>query len=117
MLRCSVDIFGNRTRQPKTYAHVEVPVLVRIWHEDGVWNASAYDLNVAVFGESLEDAQTNFAQALDSHFELLEEMGRAKATVARLRAAAAEHGFYDRVKPREIVTKFEIPSERELCAA
>ena len=32
----------------------EMPVLCKFWQEDGVWNGSAQDLPVAVFGETIE---------------------------------------------------------------
>lgn len=111
-----MNIFEIGISQPLP-PHVGVPILVRFWHEDDVWNASAFDLGVAVFGDTFEEARANFEVALESHFELLVKMGRAKATVARLRAVAEDRGFYERIKPRETVEKYEIPSEMEACYA
>lgn len=109
---------GSRTRTQPSPAHVGVPILARFWQEDGVWNASAFDLAVVVFGNTFEEAQQNFEKALDSHFDLLVEMGRAKATIDRLRQLAMERGFYEqRIKPRETVSTFEVPSEMEACYA
>ena len=48
---------------------------------------------------------------LDRHFELLCKMGRAKETIKRLRIAAVDRGFYDRIKPRETFEKYPIPTQ------
>jgi hypothetical protein len=42
-------------------------------------------------------------------------MGRCEATVERLRIAALERDFYDRIKPREAFEKFPIPTEMAPC--
>jgi predicted RNase H-like HicB family nuclease len=110
-----VKIFGVAMSRA---VHVELPILVRLWEEDGVWNVSAFDLPVAVYGNTFDEARTNFEEALDAHFELLVEMRRAKEVVADLRAAALDRGFYDRIKPRETVEKFMLNSPKlELCLA
>ena len=56
----------------------DVPILVRFWQEDGVWNASALDISVAVFGNSFEEARSNFEEALAHHLEVVSEMNSAK---------------------------------------
>jgi predicted RNase H-like HicB family nuclease len=96
--------------------HADVPILVRFWQEDDVWNASAFDLAVSVFGDTFEEARSNFENALDSHFALLVELGRTAETVKRLKGVAKERGFYtQRIKPRQTVEQFEIPREMEAC--
>lgn len=108
----------SRTRTEQSPAHVGVPILVRFWQEDGVWNASAFDLSVAVFGDNFDDARQHFEEALDSHFDLLVEMGRAKDTIDRLKKLADVRGFYEeRMNSRETVSRFEVPSEMEECYA
>jgi len=46
-----------------------LPVLCRFWNEDGVWNGSAEDVAVAVFGQTLEEAINNLRAAVQNHFE------------------------------------------------
>ena len=55
-----------------------IPILVRIWHEDGVWNVSAFDLPIVIFDEDLEQARKYFGEATCSHFMTLEELGSWK---------------------------------------
>jgi predicted RNase H-like HicB family nuclease len=113
-----VKIFSSGKTKQQLPPHADVPILVRFWQEDGVWNASAFDLAVAVFGDTFEEARSNFEVALDSHFALLVDMGRAVATVRRLKRIAKDRGFYaDRMKPRQTVEQFEIPREMEACLA
>ena len=97
--------------KPQLPPQVVPPILVKFWPEDDVWNASAFDLGVAVCGDTFEDARKNFEEALDRHFELLCKMGRAKETIKRLRIAAVDRGFYDRIKPRETFEKYPIPTQ------
>jgi predicted RNase H-like HicB family nuclease len=97
--------------------HDVPPILVRFWPEDDVWNASAFDLGVAVCGDTFEEARQNFEEALCKHFELLSKMGRAKETIARLRTAAVDRGFYDRITPRETFAAYPVPTEMAPCFA
>jgi predicted RNase H-like HicB family nuclease len=100
----------------KTPPHLALPILVRLCERDGVWNVGAFDLPVAAFGNTLDEARKNFEEALDAHFELLVEMKRAKAVIERLRRVARDRGFYDRIKPRETVEKFILKSPQvEMC--
>jgi len=94
-------------------------VLVRFRHEDGVWNASALDIPVAVFGGTFEEAESNFEEALKAHFEVLVEFNQARQTIQHLVKVAQDRGLYDRIEPREIVTKFPViePETPELCHA
>ena len=50
---------------------VQVPVLCRIWEEQGVFNGIAEDLPVAVFGKTHEEAQSYLRDAIISHLEAL----------------------------------------------
>lgn len=93
------------------------PILVKFWPEDGIWNASAFDLGVAACGDTFEEARENLKEVLDRHFELLCKMGRTKETIKRLRIAAADRGFYDRIKPRETFEKFPVPTDMTPCFA
>lgn len=70
---------------------VEIPILLRFWEEEGVWNGEAVDLPVAVFGRSFEETTRNLQDAVISHLETLKEIGTLKETVATLRACARQH--------------------------
>ena len=108
----------SMTRKEQPPAHVGVPILVRLWEEDGVWNASAFDLSVAVFGNTLAEAQKHFEEALESHFELLVEIDMVKETISRLKSIADDRGFYEaRMNPHEAVSRFEVPLAMEACYA
>jgi predicted RNase H-like HicB family nuclease len=110
--RITVNLFGKSSR-PEIQ---KIFVLVRFWQEDGVWNASALDISVAVFGDTFEDARNNFEQAMIAHFEILVEMNKVKGTIKKLVQAAQKRGFYDRIRPRETFEKFPVRTdERELC--
>lgn len=80
------QIFGKREEvKEKVF---EIPVLCRLWEEDGVWNGEAVDLAVAVFGKTFEETQHNLADAIISHLETLQEIEQLKDTVHLLRTCA-----------------------------
>ena len=87
----------------------DVPILVRFWQEDGVWNASALDISVAVFGNSFEEARSNFEEALARHFEVLQEMKQLPQTIRILQRAAKDRGFYQRIEPGSPFETFPLP--------
>lgn len=70
---------------------VEIPVLLRLWKEDDVWNGEAADLPVAVFGDTFEAAIDNLHHAVLSHLEALQEIGKLEETAHILRACARNH--------------------------
>jgi hypothetical protein len=96
-----------------------IPILVRIWHEDGVWNVSAFDLPIVVFDEDLEQARKHFEEAACSHFMTLEELGKLGKTANELIKIAKERGFYEhRVLPRQLIERFDYSiSDHAPCAA
>ncbi len=80
-------MFGRKKRLAR---HIEqpIPVLCRFWKEDGVWNATAQHLPVAVFGETFEEATSNLANALVSHFQSVEEAGKLNELISFLEKKA-----------------------------
>ena len=99
-----MNIFNGRKKVS------DVPILVRFWQEDGVWNASAMDISVAVFGNSFEEARSNFEEALARHFEVLREMKQLSQTIRDLRRAAKDRGFYQRIEPGSPFETFSLPN-------
>lgn len=77
-----------RKRRTAQHAHEPVPVLCRFWREDGVWNATAQDLPVAVFGETFDEAQRNLCNALVSHFQSVDEAGKVDQMITFLNRKA-----------------------------
>lgn len=78
----------------KKNAPIEVQVLCKLWFEDGVWNASAQDLPVAVCGDSVEEAKANLLEALTAHFHALQELGKVEKVIKDLcRIAEARLSF------------------------
>ncbi len=91
----------------KKIRSIEVPLLARIWHEDDVWNVSAFDLPIVAYSENIEDARANFEEAVNSHFEALATLNRLESVAASLGSLAAQRGFYEeRVKPHTLVESF-----------
>ena len=70
---------------------LEIPVLLRLWQEDKVWNGKAADLPIAVFGETFEATVGNLHDAVLSHLEALQEIGKLEETAHILRACARNH--------------------------
>jgi hypothetical protein len=97
----------------------EIPILVRIWHEDGVWNLSAFDLPIVVFDEDLEQARAYFGEAICSHFLTLNERGKLEKTATELLKIAQKRGFYEqRLQPRQMVERLDYSVQsHSLCAA
>jgi len=71
-------------------AIMEIPVLCRLWEEDSVWNASAVDLPIAVFGESFEAAKQHMTDAIVAHLDALQRLGELEATAHFLRTLARQ---------------------------
>jgi hypothetical protein len=85
----------------------EVPLLARIWREDDVWNVSAFDLPIVAYSERIEEARTNFEEAVNSHFQALAALDRLENVASSLRDLATQRGFYEeRIKPRVLVENF-----------
>ncbi|HUV95848.1 MAG TPA: hypothetical protein VMV98_00120, partial [Acidobacteriaceae bacterium] len=97
----------------------EIPILVRIWHEDGVWNLSAFDLPIVVFDEDLERARRYFEEATCSHFLTLMERGKLERTATELLKIAKKRGFYEqRLQSRQLVERLDYSvKNHSLCAA
>jgi hypothetical protein len=97
----------------------EIPILVRIWHEDGVWNLSAFDLPIVVFDQDLEQARTYFGEAICSHFITLMERGKLKETATELLKIAKKRGFYEkRLQSRQLVERLDYSVQsHSLCSA
>lgn len=95
-----------------------IPILVRIWQEDGVWNVSAFDLPIVVFDEDIEKARQYFGEAACSHFMTLHSLGKAEKTAKYLINLAKERGFYEsRIRPKELVERIDYSLDDQLCAA
>jgi predicted RNase H-like HicB family nuclease len=84
-----------------------LPVLCRFWNENGVWNGSAEDVAVAVFGQTLEEAIDNLRAAVQNHFEAAIETGLIGPMVTRLTERAKELRFwsFDEISPNSPVLK------------
>ena len=94
-----------------------VPLLARIWHEDDVWNVSAFDLPIVAYSETIDGARANFEEAVSSHFEALQSLKRLEAVSASLRTLAAARGFYEeRVTPHVLVESFLYNPAQKLAA-
>ncbi len=83
-------IFGENKNDSASKV-LEIPVLARLWREDKVWNGEAVDLPVAVFGDTFEAAVANLQDAVMSHLEALQEIGKLDETAHILRACARNH--------------------------
>jgi len=81
-------IFGEKEVQT-----VQIPILCRFSETDGIWNGSAEDLPVAVFGATFEEAQRNLSDAIIAHLQSLQEVGNIEETIERLRQCAKARRF------------------------
>ncbi|MGD0270734.1 MAG: hypothetical protein ABSB14_16835 [Candidatus Sulfotelmatobacter sp.] len=84
-------IFGENKSDSSASSVLEIPVLARLWREEDVWNGEATDLPIAVFGDTFEDALKHLQDALISHLEALQEIGKLEETAHILRACARNH--------------------------
>jgi hypothetical protein len=90
-----LDRLFKRSSAPAQHPPVvlTIPVLCRFWSEDGVWNGSAVDLPVSVYGNDIMQAQRHMVDAIICHLEALQEVGKLDAEVERLQARAAWGSF------------------------
>jgi len=99
---------------------LEIPVLLRLWQEDKVWNGEAVDLPVAVFGETFEETASNLQTAVISHLEALQEIGKLKETADELRAGARKRRVsVNEMGSNQSFMKFNagLQDERVVCIA
>lgn len=82
-------IFGEKSDSASSV--LAIPVLARLWREDDVWNGEAVDLPIAVFGSTFEATVGNLQDAIMSHLEALQEIGKLEETAHILRACARNH--------------------------
>ncbi|MGC2246993.1 MAG: type II toxin-antitoxin system HicB family antitoxin [Terriglobales bacterium] len=80
-------------KEEKGRETVQIPILCRFSKEDDVWNGSAEDLAVAVFGSSFEEAQRNLSDAIIAHLESLQEVGDLQPTIEHLRSCSKDRRF------------------------
>lgn len=90
-----------------------VPVVVKFWLEDGVWNAVAEDLSVAVYADTLEAARDMLRVALIEHFQLAHEMGFFQELVSHLVSTRA-HSVED-AEPDALLGMMPIPAVSTDC--
>ncbi len=96
MFKWFLGIFGKKA------ARAKVPVLCKFWMEDGVWNGSAHDLPVAVFGKTIEEAKQNLCDAIISHFQALEKLGQVDEVICELQRLTRERLSFDEMAHGEL---------------
>ena len=109
-------LFGSKELEKPSFA---ISILCRFWEEDGVWNAAAHDLPVAVFGKTFQQAQKHLNAALKAHFEALHELGKVQDTIERLRRIAHDQTFrvnVEAMRDNEILSKVPTRVPDYMCA-
>jgi predicted RNase H-like HicB family nuclease len=115
-----VPVMDKLLRKKSPSKVVAIPVLLRLWQEDGVWNGEAAELPVAVFGDSFEQAAKNLHEAVVSHLEALQEIGKLDETAHVLRVYSRQRRLsVDELPSNEVVTKFNagVQDHRVVCIA
>ncbi len=97
------------TERPQSH---EVPVLCKLWFQDGVWNGSAHDLPIAVFGKTIDEARKNLGAALVSHFHALQEIGKTAEVIRELCRVAGERLSFDEMANNELYWKVMVSAEQ-----
>jgi predicted RNase H-like HicB family nuclease len=82
--------FGRNNPPHKDEKAITISVLCRFWAEDGVWNGSAVDLPVSIYGKTIEQAQKHLLDAIICHLEALQEVGQLDAEIKRLQPLAED---------------------------
>jgi hypothetical protein len=99
-------IFGKKEEE-EAQVVLEIPVLCRLWMEEGTWNGEAVHLSVAVFGTTFEEAKRNLEDAVISHLQALQEIKKLDETVQMLRLCAKHHRMLlDEMPTNEATIKF-----------
>lgn len=102
------DLLMNFGAAKKAESYTMLPVLCRFWQEDGVWNAEAAHLAVAVFGDTFEEAQKNLQEAVVAHIECWVAAGKAEELVAQLRAESHEQLKVEDISPDSPLVKIQV---------
>jgi predicted RNase H-like HicB family nuclease len=92
-----------------------VPVLCKFFQEDGVWNAHAEHLPVAVFGNTLEEAQKNLGDAIVTYMQSLAEVGRIQEVITMLIRRAEDQMLVQEIHADSFIGKLLV--DRELVCA
>lgn len=99
---------------------LQIPVLLRVWQEEGVWNGEAVDLPVAVFGDTFEETVRALHDAVISHLETLQEVGTLDETIHILRVCARQRRFtLDDMGSNQSLIRFTagLENQRVVCIA
>jgi len=83
-----VSLFRKEAAAAETA--VEIPVLCKVWEEDGVFNGIAQDLAVAAFGNTYEEASSNLGEAIIAHLQALQDLGKLDEVIEQLRDRSRE---------------------------
>jgi predicted RNase H-like HicB family nuclease len=112
-------IFGDRAADAVPQV-LQIPILLRAWQEEDVWNGEAVDLPIAVFGDTFEETVENLHTAVISHLETLQEIGTLDETARVLRACARQHRFtLDEMGSNQPFIRFTagLENQRVVCIA
>lgn len=107
----------NHLGMMRTDAH-SVPVLCKLWEEDGEWIASAEGLAVAACGSSFEDARKNLDEAIACHFVALQQAGQLKQVIVALRGSESRTRFeFSNFASNEAFVRTDVPikENQEAC--
>jgi len=79
-----------------------------------------FDVPIAAYGDDIDEARSNFEEAVVCHFQALKHFNELRETVTKLRALVSERGFYSaRVQPHALVEDFSfaltVDREAQLC--
>jgi predicted RNase H-like HicB family nuclease len=99
-----VSLFGRKEAAEEKA--IEISVFCKIWQEDGVFNAVANDLPIAVFGKTYEEAQKHLGEAIIGHLEALLELHQLDQTIKHLRECAKESMTFEEFPRHESLYRF-----------
>lgn len=111
-------MWGFKQKQSQaTPADARIPVLCTFVQEDGVWNASAEHLPVAVFGDTFEEARENLCNAVVGHIQSMAEAGRMEEVLTLLRRRAEDHMLVNEIAGDSVISKMLVPLKPEFACA
>lgn len=99
----------NRRAESHAMPIKTVSLVVKFWVDEGVWNAVAEALPVAVYGETFEGVSDRLRAAILEHLEVVCELGLLPEVVTHLQAAASAKHAVEDAEPGELLGQLVAP--------
>ena len=81
-----------------------ITLTARIWREENLFLSRCVEIDVDSFGETVEKAKKNLAEAIDLYFATAEEIGTLRSEIEKIRTFEDQKAQSEPLKVSEYLT-------------